>query len=214
MTIRARLLGLYETTGYSIVPAGGGALADCMALAKDGRRLDTGSGVSWQEIAVWERLAETYTPRAIFGIGNGFGWSTLALSLIWPRAAIVVLDAETEGGDNREGNELTRRLLGGGMVVRGTSPADVPWGMTCLGAPAELVFVDGTHTDAAQAADFGAVRGFLAPEHVVFFHDVGLMGMGESFGAIAEGYPGRSRILDTPTGMGAVWTAGVEVPWE
>jgi hypothetical protein len=213
-SLATQVVRLYADRGYQVRGSGmHGPLGECMALWHENRRMDTGLGMSVQELGVWERLAENWSPRAIFGIGNGFGWSTVALSLIWPRAAIVVLDAETEGGDNRAANQLTRDILGGGLIVRGASPQFVPNAMTVLGAKPEFVFIDATHTNPAQDADWAAVKPYLAAEHVVFFHDVGLLELQESFWRCAEGYGDQVRILSTTTGMGAVWTPNIRVEW-
>jgi len=216
VSLRAVLPGLYARHGYEVRRIPNTARGETMELYHGDVRLDVGLGVSWKEIEVWGKLALSYTPRAIFGIGNGFGWSTMALRLIWPRAELVVLDAETEGADNEACNGLTRTLLAehsGGLVVHGVSPHWVANAMACLGMPARFVFIDGEHTDAAMDADFDAVQPFLASEHIVFFHDVALCRLLESWKRIAGLYPERARLLETPTGMGVVWAEGVEVPW-
>jgi Methyltransferase domain len=213
VSLREILPGAYARHGHEVREgAGSGAMRTSTAVWKDGRRLDTGSGVSWADIQVWETLALSYTPRAVFGIGNGFGWSTLALRHIWPAAELVVLDAETEGTDNEACNGLTRTLLAehsGGLIVHGSSPHWVANAAACLGIPAGFVFIDGEHTNEAMDTDFDAVRAFLAAEHIVFFHDVGLMRMLDSWTRIAALYPERARLLETPTGMGVVWAGEI-----
>ena len=214
--LREALPALYADYGCEIRNAPDiGPLDQCMALYQSNCRIDTGLGCTWADIEVWEKLAKTFTPRAIFGIGNGFGWSTLALRLIWQDAALLVMDAGIEGGDNAAATTLTVTILGKmpdrplGAVVCGTSPVAVPWGMLVLGAAPALVFIDGFHSNDQQTADFEAVRPFLAADHIVFFHDVMWSKLEESWAGIARQYPGRSRILDTPTGMGCVWTGDI-----
>ena len=223
--MREQLLNAYRRHGYEIRAGqavthwiGTGefvqetVLRDCASAWRDGRRLDCGYGLSWSELSVLEFLAEIWTPRTIFGIGNGFGWSAVAMDLLWPLAYLRMMDNEGEGADGKRGVELTERILdehNGGIVLIGTSPDDVPDCMADDGfAPVDLVLIDATHTDEAQWADYQAVRPFLAPEHVVLFHDVLLLKMGASFTRIAADYPDRARILHrTTTGMGIVWTA-------
>jgi predicted O-methyltransferase YrrM len=228
--IRERLLAAYRRHGYEI-RAGQMAtewmkdrgsfsqemvLHECASAWKDGRRLDTGWGLSWQELSVLEFLASIWTPRAIFGIGNGFGWSTVAMRLLFGKAALVSLDDASEGNEGVKGAELTQDILNdleGGVVIFGRSPDRVPSILRAL-PPLNLVLIDGGHSDEQQAADFAAVRPFLASEHIVLFHDVVLLKMQASFERIAADYPGRSAILRrTTTGMGMVWNgdAGARV---
>ena len=187
-------------------------LSECASAWKDGRRLDTGWGMSWQELAVLEFLAGIWRPRRIFGIGNGFGWSALAMDLLWPSVYLRMMDNQSEGADAKTACDLTSTILdehNSGIVLIGTSPADVPDCMADDGfAPVGLVLIDAQHTDESQFADYRAVKPFLAPEHVILFHDVLFCHMEASFATIATAYPGRSRILRrTTTGMGIVWTA-------
>jgi len=221
--MREKLLQAYKAHGYDIRTgesvtrwietrefAAETVLCECASAWKDGRRLDTGYGLSWQELAVLEFLAAIWTPRAIFGIGNGFGWSAVAMRLLWRWAWMTMLDDESEGGDAREAAELTNAVmkeLSGCHIVAGRSPTDVPTAVNWM-KPLPLVLIDACHTDEAQLADYRAVKPFLAPEHVVLFHDVLFCRMEASFQQIAEDYPSRSRILRrTTTGMGIVWTA-------
>jgi predicted O-methyltransferase YrrM len=227
--IRERLLACYRRHGYEI-RAGQMAtewmkdrgsfsqemvLHECASAWKDGRRLDTGWGLSWQELSVLEFLASIWTPRAVFGIGNGFGWSTVAMRLLWPEPSLTVLDNCSEGHDAVLAASLTRDILqgiGGGLLLNLESPkfvADAIGNRTV-----SLVLIDGGHSDEQQTLDFRAVQPFLADEHVVLFHDVVLLGMGGSFDEIARDYPGRAAILRrTTTGMGMVWNgdAGARV---
>ena len=206
MDLRTTLPTLYAAQGYAVREDPNG----CHALYRNSERLDVGLGASWADIAVWERLAQTFTPYAIFGIGNGFGWSTLALRLIWKAPPMVILDAETEGADNVLGNQLTSAILkelnDDTVVMKGASPERAPNALAWFCIPPGLVFIDGEHTTEAMLADFEVVRRYLAAQHIVFFHDVLLCRMQAAWERIERLYPGRSRLLDTPTGMGVVWT--------
>lgn len=220
--MREKLLQAYRDHGYDIRTgeavtrwietrefAAETVLCECASAWKNGKRLDTGYGLSWQELAVLEFLAAIWTPRAIFGIGNGFGWSAVAMRLLWPGAWLAVIDDHSEGADAAYARAMTSDILGaldGGYVWCGKSPEDVPAALS--DAALDLVLIDACHTDEAQLADYRAVKPFLAPEHIVLFHDVLFCRMEASFQQIAADYPGRSRILRrTTTGMGIVWTA-------
>lgn len=213
-----RMRALYQAEGYDVrvQPEQRGAGACCPALWRGDVKLDTGLGISDADIQVFEQLSKTFAPTSIFGVGNGFGWSTMAMALLWPTADICVLDACIEGKDSLIGIELTRRLLylhtvlgvPDMRVMLGFSPQDVPMALDASD-PVELVFIDGQHTNEQMWADYESVRPFLADQHILLFHDVEMFGMQRSWLAVSANYPGRSRLLPTPTGMGVVWTGGI-----
>jgi len=184
-----------------------------MACWKGEQRVQCGFGVSEADLRVFEKLAELHRFESIFGIGNGFGWSTVALRLLWPQATLTVIDAGTEGPDNEWATNETNAILVGippcdRSVIPATSPQDVADTIeTDHGAPIDLVFIDGYHSNDQLTLDYGAVEPYLATEHVVLMHDIGFCRMHESWDGIAARYGGRAKLLEnTPTGMGVVWT--------
>lgn len=109
--------------------------------------------------------------------------------------------------------------LGGGEVMRATSPQDVPAAVERLGGSISVAFIDGLHTVEQQALDFAAIQPFLAADHLVLFHDVlwtkqrpdPKYHLEIGFQKIAATYPSRSAILSrTTVGAGVVWSAGMD----
>jgi hypothetical protein len=78
------------------------------ALFKSANGLSTGGGLSLHELYFLECIASTIEANAILIIGNAFGWSTLALSLLFPTAHVLAIDNATEGSDAMVGIMLTR----------------------------------------------------------------------------------------------------------
>jgi predicted O-methyltransferase YrrM len=181
------------------------------SIYKDGARVATGWGMSFAELSLFEFLSEIYQPASLFGIGNAFGWSTVALRLFFPGAALACIDAGIEGNDNMAGIDLTNEILGeagGGSVIYGFSPADVPRVVEeKLGGHIDLAFIDGNHTNAQLILDYEAVRPYLTTDHLVICHDVEATHLHEGFGRISEQYQGRSAILSrTDSGIGVLYS--------
>lgn len=176
-------------------------------LWKDGVLRGTGGGLSLPEVLFLEQLARAFSPQRIFVIGNAFGWSTLVVCALFRGAQVVAIDNCTEGGDAREGLDLTRALIGDlgfdAEVVQGTSPLDVgPIVSERLGA-IDFALVDGLHANDQQLMDYHAIRPLMSDSSAILFHDVIDWGMEESFAQIADDWAGRSEILlRTPSGMG------------
>ena len=136
--------------------------------------LATGGGASMWDLELFVRLAQLPQLAAqrdlrIFCIGNAFGYSTIALALVFPRARIAALDAhETQTGrDVSTGTNLTRTIAHAAKlnlrVHVGASPFDVAEvliheGMASSSGGIDIAFIDGAHTDAQQYADYAAVR--------------------------------------------------------
>ncbi len=100
-----------------------------------------------------EGLSNVYQPKNIFIIGNAFGWSMVVMSLAFPNAKIVALDAGVEGKDNMLGVELTNKIANSEnlncCVEYGYSPRDTKkvvnkhFGSEKI----DFVFIDGLHTN-------------------------------------------------------------------
>ena len=151
------------------------------------------------DIELMARLAqndELAKARSIVGIGNAFGYSTLALAALFPKARVDVMDAEVEGSSNRRGSDVTRRVAqANGLNVHvhvGFSPWDLHRIFEANGNLAVgLAFIDGLHTDAQQYMDWSALRPHLAHRHVVILHDVQLTKINKSLELIQRQYSGR-----------------------
>lgn len=230
--IRERLLNAFERHGF-VVQVGHmmafwydtthiTTFRECASLWRDGERYGTGWGMPWGELTLLEWLGEAWHPETIYGIGNAFGWSAVALHLAFPFSRLVVIDSGAEGPDGRDGIDLTNRILtelGGGSALLGTSPQDVPRTAATLSGPINLAFIDGLHTHAQQRIDYEAVRPLLAEDHIILFHDVLFMKQDHrpefhleaGFWDIAKDYPDRAAILSrTTTGIGCVWSKSMD----
>lgn len=149
-----RLSRLYRHAGYdlriNLNPAyfsGWGDSLYCV-LYRDGKPLSTGGGgISLSELNFFECLRSAAPLTSLFVIGNSGGWSTLALSLLWPHADVIAIDCgmlerpnklfETLDYDRYRGgtgndfgialtNNLARANGLKATVVLGTSPEDLP----------------------------------------------------------------------------------------
>lgn len=194
MSTYLKLVGLYQRRGYTVRSglypphfhdfAGAGGTA----LEKDGRKLSTGGGIGLDEVHFLDDLCAALSPKTVFVIGNAFGWSSFAFALS-AGAKVVALDAGIEGSDNLAGIELTNMIARQeGLPVHcvfGRSPQDVRATIhEHLGAPPELVFIDGLHRNEQLRADFAAALD-AAPRAVHLMHDVVAWRMQEAFGDIA-----------------------------
>ena len=215
------LIELYESEGFQIRTSISPFLlrsiektsdqdGTCTYIHKDGVNWGAhGGGISMSEVYFFETIAAHKQAARVFGIGCSFGWSTLALALSHPRAKVVAIDIAT--GTSAHGLELTNRLaarrgLDVKAIVAASPDGVAPVVAAEFDGPIDLVFIDADHNDAAQLADFEAVRPFLAPDAVVLFHDVYVCAMRESFGEIARRMPTHeARVLSrTASGIGAV----------
>ena len=206
--MRERLTDMYVALGFPLPVQG--------AFGIFLLRMDTGGGATMSDLELFVQLRRTRRVRRIFGIGNSFGFSTLALASLFPGVPISVMDAESEGRDNRRGSNMTRAIARRFdlpvHLSQGFSPLDTRRVIESLPASArlgaasataaasaaapranarklasfDLVFIDGAHTNRHQSDDFESIRPFLAPQHVVILHDVILASMEPSLKAIAE----------------------------
>lgn len=215
------LLDIYEAEGFQVRSSISPFLlktivnsADqdgtCTYIHKEGANWGaSGGGISMSEVYFFETIAFHKPAKRVFGIGCSFGWSTLALALCHPGAKVVAIDIGT--GTSASGLETTNRAAARhGLNVKAIIAAS-PEGVAPVVAaefdgPIDLVFVDAYHSDAAQLADFEAVRPFLAQDAVVLFHDVYVCSMMESFREIARRMPDHeARVLSrTASGIGAL----------
>lgn len=180
MNEMSKLIRLYEEQGYAIRPGlqpwhWGGGDHKTLPLTKlhiyNGTPLDTGLGISYSEMMMFQHLCELIRPRGIYCIGNGFGLSTIWLALLNPFGHISVLDAGIEGADNDLGNKLTLAIAErNGLnvsLMRGRSPEDV-W----MTGDTDLIFIDGEHTRKALRADMEVCWDKQRGATAMVLHDV------------------------------------------
>ena len=179
-------------------------------LSGDGQLLGH-AGLALQEVMFIEGFRDYLAPKSVFAIGNAYGWSSIALSLIFPAARVAALDPLSEG------IELTNSLASeNGLsltAIVGSSPNDVAGTIERhLSGRIDLALIDAMHTNEAVLADFEAVQAAAHNETVFIFHDVMTWKLEDAMFAIRDkGY--TLRILTrTPSGMAVVYrTAGAEL---
>jgi hypothetical protein len=101
-SIIPRAIGIYRSAGcetisgfssYHFFNSPEGALHDLPQGQEDGRLL----GVSASRNNVRRNFRDYIAPQRILVIGNAFGWSTIALSLIFPDAKTLAIDIDAAG---------------------------------------------------------------------------------------------------------------------
>lgn len=222
MSVFTKLLSIYERAGLQIRVGlnpfhwNNNRDVPFAVMFKDGRWLETGWGVSIQEIYLLETLFEEYHPQRIFIIGNAFGWSTILFALLNPSATVVALDCGIEGPYAMMGIDLTKQIVAAerlsARVVFGTSPQDVGRAVAELGGPVDFAFIDGLHTEHQQDLDYEAIRSYADPNCIYAFHDVINHRMLNGFRQLAARSPGMIArvLLRTPSGMGFLSPTGME----
>jgi hypothetical protein len=196
-----RLVRLYREAGFdlriNLNPAFFAGWSDALfcTLYRDGRPLSTGGGgIAISELCFFECLRSALPLRSLFVIGNSGGWSTLALSLLWPAAEVVAIDCgmverpsklfETFDYDRHRGdtandfglaltNTIARTHGLKTSVILGTSPQDLARviGSACP-VPPQLVFIDGGHSNPQIIRDFEGLQGLVDENCIYVFHDV------------------------------------------
>ena len=160
----------------------------------------TGGGALPYDLELFIRLADTMPHvTSIFGIGNAFGYSTLALALVFPSARIDVLDAEVEGRANAFGTNITRIIATSHNlnvhVHKGLSPWDIH---KYVHTPVDIALIDGLHTNSQQNMDFISMFPHMKQSsHVMILHDVQLGKLNDSLAMISEHYGGHVRAYDS-----------------
>ncbi len=210
MSILPRLMRLYveagyqPLTGYSSFFFQNYMAAPFTKLVKDGKA-DSEWGLALQEIMFLEHFGGFLKPARIFVVGNAQGWSTFALSLIFPGAKVVAIDPDSPG--NILTNQIARTNKLPVQAVDASSPGDVK--AVCdqfLGGPIDFALIDGIHVPENMTADFEAVRACASPDAVYVFHDVMLWGLVDAFNTLREKHGLQGRVLTrTPSGMAAAW---------
>lgn len=228
MNVFLKAISLYEEEGYEIKTAINPThfslspvfLKDFHAylpftyiLKKNNQNLElsTGGGIHITEIYFLESLASLHPNISnIYIVGNAFGFSTIILSLLFPYAKVVAIDAGIEGEDNMQGIELTNHICEknklNASVFYGFSPQN---NKTIIdqafpNQKLDLVFIDGLHTNKQLLLDFESIQKFCHKETIYIMHDIINWNMQDSFKKIKVSLPTHcSNILyRTQSGMG------------
>ena len=87
----ASLINIYKDAGIKI-ENGAGPNTPLIYATINNKILMMEAGVTVQELIFFHTLLRKICPKNIYGVGNAFGWSTLAFALICPISKIVVID--------------------------------------------------------------------------------------------------------------------------
>jgi predicted O-methyltransferase YrrM len=163
-------------------------------------------GISPAELYFLEHLFQSYRPSSIFVVGNGFGWSSFALSLLNPDARVVALEAGLEAFSERwigRCNAMAEEERLPLRVEKGVSPRDVAAVVAAhFSAPIDFVFIDGEHTNEQVRLDFEAVWPHASERSVFLFHDVLYWNLLEGMNRVVKGSGLDVHLLwRTSTGM-------------
>jgi hypothetical protein len=137
---------------------------------RNGENLTHDLGISLWELLLLERVCGAHKPKSILIIGNGMGWSAIAMAMMNPSASVVVIEPHT-------GIELTNQIAAAEQlqcrVVQGWSPNDCARIIRehCP-VPPDFVLIDGLHTSRQIALDFQAVFAISGRNALYFFHDI------------------------------------------
>ena len=128
-------------------------------------------GIALQEIMFVEQFSDFISPQRILIIGNAFGWSTIALALMFPNAKTVAIDPHVQGVNFT--NELIAKNNLPARAIVGRSPEDVAVVVRDhLGGSVDFSLLDAIHTNEAITTDFAAIRSVATDQAFYLFHDV------------------------------------------
>lgn len=199
--------GIEIVTGLNPFHFGNYRDASFTHYLRDGQSITHHLGISLWEIMILEQFSAQLRPRSIFIVGNGYGWSALALALMNRDADVVVIEPEC-------GIEATNRIAFAERlrcaVVPGFSPADNERVIRQYCAtPPDLIFIDGLHSSQQILLDFASLLSLCGAGATYFFHDIinfGLQDGMERIDAIGAAHGMRSDLLAcAPSGMAVVY---------
>jgi hypothetical protein len=211
-TILPRLFAIYRAagyeplTGYSSYHFQNWRGAPFTRFFKD-RRLWGCPGMALQEVMFLEHLASLVTPQRVLVIGNGMGWGTIAMTLIFPKAFTVAIDIDSAGVALTNEMIAANGLNARAVIAR--SPNDVAQVVDGhLGGPVDLSLIDADHTEEAIVADFTAIRSVAAADALHLFHDVINHNLIGGFNRLLGQHGLKSKVFTrTPSGMALAYAA-------
>lgn len=163
-------------------------------------------GLALREVAFLESLSSISDFKKIYIVGNSFGFSTLALSLINPDAKVVAIEIGMEpfteqwiGATNKIADDEGLNI----KVVKGSSPENTAEIINAeLGGSIDFAFVDGMHTNPAIELDFNSLRPFGHRRTIYGFHDVLSHKMQDGLMAAVQKDPIPTQVFfATPSGV-------------
>lgn len=210
MSAIAKLISIYRKKGYEPLtgynPSHFFNFKDApFTIFHKDNKLHGCFGLALQEVMFLEGFRHYLKPKSILVIGNAYGWSTLALGLIFPEAKVIAIDP------NAEGNELTNTLARehkiNAMAIYGKSPQDVSAIAKAQDAEQiDFFLIDADHNNEAVITDFKACAPLAHSDSLFFFHDVINWNMIDGFEHICQQHQMNGQILTrTPSGMAVLW---------
>jgi len=163
-------------------------------------------GLALQEVMFLENFRDYLAPRRVLVIGNAFGWSTVALALIFPQAKTLAIDIDASGV------QFTNELIDCNHLSARAVVAESPTGVAGavekqLGGPVDFCLIDAMHDNQSLMADFGAVHAVAASDAFVLCHDVINWHMIDGVKQIEAQYKLKSKLLTrTPSGMALIYS--------
>jgi len=180
------------------------------------------AGITVQELIFFYSLLHRICPKNIYGVGNAFGWSTLAFAIISPASKIVVIDnlANFKSIGDPVGMKITKSIIEKNnfnvTALVAESPKDSYEVISeHLESKVDFAFIDGLHTNEQVVQDFDAIKFSLHSNSVVVFHDVIKHNMSKGWKEIsiaAKKLGFTSKILDkTYSGIGIVYGSNMNI---
>ena len=164
-------------------------------------------GIALQEIMFVEQFSDFISPQRILIIGNAFGWSTIALALMFPNAKTVAIDPHVQGVNFT--NELIAKNNLPARAIVGRSPEDVAVVVRDhLGGSVDFSLLDAIHTNEAITADFAAIRPVATDQAFYLFHDVINWNMIGGFNNILAKHSLKGKVFTrTASGMALAYAS-------
>jgi precorrin-6B methylase 2 len=164
-------------------------------------------GISLWEIFFLEKICRFRRPGSIYIVGNGLGWSALALAYINPEATVIAIDPSS-------GIEITNRIANEEKldcrVIQAVSPEDNKRIIDTFGRVPEIVLIDGNHTNDQVVKDFESIFSICNASSIYIFHDIINFELIPGIEIIAEQarkHGMKTRICaGTPSGMAIVYS--------
>ena len=175
-------------------------------ISRDGMIQSSGGGISIHEVLFLESFNKYIDPQNILVIGNSYGFSTIALKLIFPNSQVIAIE-KFRNKSAEFTNYLLSKICNMSKVYMGSSPEDVE--NICSRfetGKVDFAFIDGYHTDQQQLKDYNAISLSANLDCVYLFHDVINCKMHKSFYEIIDKSGLFGTILPkTISGMGIIF---------
>lgn len=140
-------------------------------VVKKNKLMCTSGGITNDEMFIMYSIMSSLKPKNILIIGNGYGISTLFVSLILKNSKVIVIEKY-----RTEGITVTNKLLKGlknKHIVKASTPEDLEKTIKkYFKNKLDMILVDAVHTNKVQTKEFEIYEKFLSSNSIVFFHDI------------------------------------------